>query len=160
MTIFRPSAAPLWKITTRILRREFVAAVARASQAGALPTPNIAMAEFLRNALRYILRLTLPPLEFRGSQNQTCDDRSLFLLRYALLDRFLGRFRNVHTVGSGQHFDSDTGETCCVLDPSQSSSCRATPPNSSTLYCYSNSPWVPVCDRAAVQVRRPGSQFR
>src|SRR5881227_343955 len=56
--MFRPSAAPRWKIATRIFLRAFgpsAAYRARCNQSGALPTPTIASAEFFRNNRRVLI---------------------------------------------------------------------------------------------------------
>ena len=43
--MFKPSAAPRWKITTRILRLPWVVAAARPSQNGTEPAPAITTAD-------------------------------------------------------------------------------------------------------------------
>jgi hypothetical protein len=60
--MFKPSAAPRWKMATRIFFFLPSTAAARASQEGTAPIPAIATAE-PRKKMRRVTMVVLPPLE-------------------------------------------------------------------------------------------------
>src|ERR1700689_2315081 len=95
--MFRPSAAPRWKMATNPFLRApcwSPAKAARSSQSGAEPMPAIAIAELRRKILRDIA-IALPFLKIRGAERQPGGQRSqVLLLRQA-------RFNGVARGGRG-----------------------------------------------------------
>src|SRR6516165_853434 len=69
--MFNPSAAPRWKIATRILRRPRVVAAARPSQKGTDPAPAMTIAD-PRRKIR-LVSIPLPPLKFGRADYQARD---------------------------------------------------------------------------------------
>src|SRR4051794_40296374 len=72
MTMLRPSAAPRWKMATRILRLPCAAAAARPSQKGTAPAPAMAMAEPRRKIL--LVSIGLSPLKFGRADDHAGDE--------------------------------------------------------------------------------------
>src|SRR6266852_3391958 len=76
--MFRPSAAPRWKMATRIFLRVPASAAyrARCSQTGTAPTPTMAKPAFLKNILRVDMGDS-PPLKVGRAEDEAGDDQRL-----------------------------------------------------------------------------------
>src|ERR1700730_12277473 len=91
MTTLRPSAAPRWKIATRIFLRAPGASAAysaRSSHNGAEPAPTMASAELRRKKRRLVISMFL---KLRGTQGDVSRQSSIhYHAGYAILGHLQG----------------------------------------------------------------------